>query len=227
VRRFLEQGPTLGRRIESGGRTYVIVGVVRDSLYDGYGETPTPFVYLALRDRPSPQGEIHLRTRPGAEYEILPAVRSAVRELDASLPIFNVRTLAAHVDSNLVFRRIPARLFSLLGPILLFLVAVGIYAVAAYAVVRRRKEIGTRLALGATAGQVIRTLVASTLRLVVYGMLGGGAVALMFGRSTPGAAEVVLLGAVAALFLLAATMATWLSARQASHIDPIVVLKEE
>lgn len=230
VRRYVGEralGSALGRRVESGKRPYVIAGVVRDSLYNAYGETPVPFIYLSLRDRPSPQGEIHVRTRPGAETEILGALRAAVRDLDASLPLYNIRTLSAHVDSNLVFRRIPARIFSLLGPLLLALVAVGIYAVAAYAVVLRRKEIGTRLALGATTRQVVRTLVAATMRLVTYGMLGGAAVALMIGQSTPSPAELLLLAGVAMLFLAAATGATWLSARQASRIDPIVVLKQE
>ena len=230
VSRFVGQrelGTALGRRIETGGRTYAIVGVVRDSLYNAYGEDPAPFLYLSLRDRPSPQAEIHIRTRPGSESAIANDLRTVVRELDATLPVYNVRTLTAHVDSNLVFRRIPARLFTVLGPVLLILVAVGIYAVAAYAVVLRRKEIGTRLALGATAAQVIGTMVAGTLRLVAYGMFGGATVALMVGRSAPSIEELLVLGAVAALFFAAAAAATWLSARQVSRIDPILVLKED
>ncbi len=227
ARRFAERGQALGRRIETGGRTYLIVGVVRDSAYDAFGEPPTPFVYLSYRDRPFAEGEIHVRTRAGAETAIIPDVRRTVRELDASLPLFNVRTLWTHVDSNLVFRRVPARMFAVLGPLLLMLVAVGIYAVAAYSVALRRKEIGTRIALGASAGVVIRSMVAGTLRLVAYGMLGGAAVALMIGRNAPGMAELALLAGVAAVFFAAAAGATWLSARQISRIDPIVVLKQD
>jgi putative ABC transport system permease protein len=67
AKRFAERGQVLGRRIVTGGRTYKIVGVVRDSLYDAFGEPPTPFVYLSFRDRPFAEGEIHVRTRPGSE----------------------------------------------------------------------------------------------------------------------------------------------------------------
>jgi predicted permease len=227
VRRYVETGQALGRRVTNGTRTYVIAGVVRDSVYDAFGEKPIPFIYLAFRDRPSDQGEIHVRTREGAETKIVPAIRDAVRELDASLPLFNVRTLWSHVDANLVFRRIPARMFAVLGPLLLLLVAVGIYAVAAYAVALRKKEIGTRMALGATAGVVIRTMVAGTLRLVGYGMVAGAAVALMIGREAPGPEEFVLLAGVATLFFASAAAASWFSARQVTQIDPIVVLKQD
>jgi ABC-type antimicrobial peptide transport system permease subunit len=118
-------------------------------------------------------------------------------------------------------------MFAVLGPLLLLLVAVGIYAVAAYAVALRKKEIGTRMALGATAGVVIRTMVAGTLRLVGYGMVAGAAVALMIGREAPGPEEFVLLAGVATLFFASAAGASWFSARQVTQIDPIVVLKQD
>ena len=227
VRQYLPQGVVLGRRITSGSRTYVIAGVVRDSLYNAFGEDPTPFVYLSLRDLPSGQGELHVRTRPGDEMTPLNAIRGAIREIEPSVPLFNIRTLTAFVDANLVFQKIPARMFLVLGPLLLVLVAVGIYAVAAYAVSRRRREIGTRFALGATPGGVIRMLVMGTIRLVAYGMVAGGTVALLIGRGAPSLQQVGVLAGVALLFLSAAVTATWLSARQVSRIDPIAVLKEQ
>jgi predicted lysophospholipase L1 biosynthesis ABC-type transport system permease subunit len=230
VRRFGLAGAdaALGHRITSGGRDYAIAGVVRDSLYEAYGEAKTPFIYLSIRDRPSAMVEIHVRARGGSEKAVTPELRSVVRELNADLPLYNVRTLTEHVDSNLVFRRIPARMFVVLGPLILVLVAVGIYAVVAYAVSQRRKEIGTRLALGATATRVAAAMVADTLRLVVFGMAGGLVVALMIDPTAfSRLPDVLLLCGVATLFLGTAVLASWLPAYRASQINPIVVLKQD
>ena len=83
-----------------------------------------------------------MRTRPGAEAGAVPDVRRVLRQIDPTVPLYNVRTLTDHVETNLVFRRIPARMFAVLGPLLLALAALGIYAVVAYTVSRRRAEIG-------------------------------------------------------------------------------------
>jgi len=218
----------VGRTIASGDSVFTIVGVARDSVAASFGETPQPFIYVSFRDRPSAMAEIHVRTRSGAETAVTSAVRDAVRSLDAALPLYNVRTLTDHVEANLVFRRIPARMFVVIGPVVLLLVAVGIYAVVAYGVAQRRKEIGTRLALGATVRQVTRALMADTFRVVLLGMAGGGVVALMIDPSAleGRVADTILLAGVGALFLATAWFASWWPARAACAIDPMSVLKE-
>jgi putative ABC transport system permease protein len=155
-------------------------------------------------------------------------VRDAVRALNPALPLYNVRTLTGHVDANLVFRRVPARMFSVLGPLLLGLVGIGIYAVVAHAVAQRRREIGTRLALGGTAAQVSRALLGETMRVVLLGMAAGAVVALLIdpGALAGRAADVLLLAGVAILFLVTAGAASWIPARRACRVSPSAVLKE-
>jgi hypothetical protein len=229
VARYLGSAQPLGRRLRMGDREYVIVGVVQASLYDSFGERPTPIIHVSYRDRAMSFGQIHLRTRAGSEMTLAGDVRRVVREIDPSLPVYDVRTLAEHVDKNLVFQRVPARMFVVLGPLLLVLVAIGIYAVVAYTVARRTREIGVRLALGATGRRVVTHMVRDVLRVVAVGAVAGWLVALVVdlhvARGRP--VDVPVLLGVPALLLLVATLACWLPARQAAMVDPVVALRQE
>jgi len=219
----------LGWRLMTGGREYTIIGVVRNSLYEAFGDPPRPCLYLSARDRPSPAGELHVRTREGVEGSLGPAIRRAVADLDPALPIYNVRTLTDHVETNLVFRRIPARMFAVLAPVLLVLAAVGIYAVVAYAVSQRRREIGMRLAIGGSPQRVVWQLAGETLRVIAVGAFAGWVIAWFIDRDVVQSLAVNLpvFAGVPALLLAVATLACWLPARRASRVDPVVVLREE
>ncbi len=229
VRRFLDGLDPLGRRIESGGRTYAIAGVVRNSLYDAFGEPPKPIIYLSYRDRGATVAQIHLRTRPGTELMLATDVRRIVRDLEPTLPIYDVRTLAVHVDRNLILRRVPARVFSVLGPLLLALAAAGIYAVVAYSVSQRRNEMGLRLALGASPRRIIAQILEESLGAIVIGALAGWLVAFVVNRQMAGSAPVDLavFAGVPVILLLVAATACWLPARGATRIDPMVVLRQD
>jgi ABC-type lipoprotein release transport system permease subunit len=188
-----------------------------------------PMLYVSYRDRPSVAGDIHLRTRPGAEMAVLPAVRRLVREIDPTLPVFDVRTLSEHVERSLILRRIPARIFVVLGPLLLLLAAIGIYAVVAHAVAHRTAEIGVRLALGARAERVVAQIVGESLRVIGIGMLAGWVVVFVVAiHAAPrGTLDAPLLLGVPAVLLLVATAACWVPARRATRIDPMVALRHE
>ena len=165
-------------------RSYVISGVARNSLYDSFGEKPTPTIYFSYRDRPSSDGQIHLRTRAGTEATLAPLAQRIARELDPGVSVYDIRTLAEHVEKNLFLRRIPARMFVVLGPLLLVLAAIGIYAVVAHAVAHRTAEIGVRLALGARAERVVAQIVGESLRVSASACWRDGSWS-SWSRSTP------------------------------------------
>ncbi len=231
VARLLPGLGALGRRIDTAGREYTIVGVVRDSKYNSFGEDATPFIYLSYRDRPGPIGEFHVRPRSGDAQGVVPLLREAVRATEETVPIYNIRTLADHVDQNLVFARVPARIFAVLGPLLLVLAGIGIYGVVAYAVTQRTIEIGLRIALGAPARRIVGGLVSETLRVVGLGAGAGLILALAVNRygsnlRFAGWVAAVFAGVTLVLFAVA-TFACWLPARRATRIDPLLALKQE
>ena len=226
VRRYLARLEPLGRRLQARGRSYEIAGVARNSLYNAFGEAPTPIIYFSYRDSPTRVGEIHLRTRGGSDTAVASAVRRTVRELDPELPVYNVRTLTAHVETNLLFRRIPARMFAVLGPMLLVLAAIGIYAVVSYTVSQRTTEIGVRLALGATPRGVVAQFVRESLLVIGVGALAGWAIALSAVIVYGGAIDVPTFVGVPALLMAVATVACWLSARRAARCDPMAALRQ-
>jgi putative ABC transport system permease protein len=232
VRRYLDGAPAeaaLGRRLQSRDVTYLIVGVARNSIYNAFGEPPTAIIYLSYRDRPLLSGEIHVRPRSGSEASLVSDIRRVVRTLDPDLPIFNVRTLEEHVETNLVFRRVPARLFAILGPLLLALAASGIYAVVSYTVSLRNKEVGIRMALGASARRVVGEFVAENLATVVAGALTGWLLTFVVALDVIGVDTIdasVFIG-VPMLLLVVAALACWIPARRATVVEPIVVLRDE
>jgi ABC-type antimicrobial peptide transport system permease subunit len=167
--------------------------------------------------------------RGGSEATLMPEVRRIVQELDPELSIYNVRTLSDHIENNLLFRRIPARMFSVLGPLLLILAAIGIYAVVAYTVSHRTSEIGVRLALGATGRRVIGQFVGQSLAIVGLGAVAGWALAfvIVVAFSPDGAIDLRILAGVPALLMAVATIACWLPARRAARVDPMIALRSE
>jgi predicted permease len=228
VARYLPDGEPLERRIEVTGRSYVIVGVVETTVSEAFGEPPKPCIYFSYRDRPAPVGQFHLKTRAGDERQRAAALRQVVGAIDPSLPVYDIRTLAEHVDTNLGLRKIPARLFMVLGPLLLALAAVGIYAVVACTVAGRTREIGVRLAMGATADRVVSGIVFETMRSVGAGALVGWVAACAaYASLMQRPIDLPIFATVPIVLLAVAVLASWLPARQATRIDPVAALRTQ
>ncbi len=228
VRRYLDGAEPLGRKITSRGSSYVIVGVVRNSTYESIGERAAPIIYRSYRDRPQQSGEIHIRTRPGAEMLLSSDLRRIVRELDPAMEAYDIRTMNDHVEKNAFLKSVPARLFAVLGPLLLVLAAIGIYAVVACSVSQRTTEIGVRLALGATSGRVIGQIMRQTMGVVVTGALAGWLIAFVVDiHLARGVIYLPVFAGVPTVLLLVAALACWLPAYRASRIDPMVALRQD
>jgi len=229
VRRYLNGAEAIGRVIKTRAGSFTIIGVAGNSVYDAFGEPAQPAVYFSYRDLPSFQGEIHLRTRGGNETALASEARAVLRDLDPMLPLYDVRTFSQHVERNLYLRRIPARMFAVLGPLLLGLAAIGIYAVVSYAVARRTREIGVRLAFGATSGRIVQQIIRENLGVITWGAAIGWILALVISiHAIPnGAFNLPVFIGVPAILLGVATLACWIPARRASRIDPMAALRHE
>ena len=229
IQRYLNGADAIGRTMQTRGGTFTIIGVARNSVYDAFGEPAQPAVYLSYRDRPSDQGELHLRTRSGNETALTAEARAVLRDLDPMLPLYDVRTFSQHIERNLYLRRIPARMFAVLGPLLLGLAAVGIYAVVSYAVARRTREIGVRLTFGATSRRVVLQIIRENLGVITCGAAIGWILALVIAvrAMTKGAVNLPVFIGVPAILLAVATLACWIPARRASQIDPMAALRHE
>lgn len=227
VRRFIPNGESVGRGLEASGRRFIICGVAANATYDAFGEPPMPMIYFSYRDLPQPRGEIHMRTAGPNSTSIAPDVRRVMREIDADLPVFNVRSMSDHVETNLIFRRIPTRMFSVLGPLLLLLAAVGVYAVVAYAVSLRTTEIGVRLALGATPQRVVAQFVAEHIGVVATGAILGWLAAFVAAKDLldDDRIDLMVFGGAPAILLAVAALACWLAASRAARIAPMEALR--
>ena len=228
---FGNQNP-LGKRLgyRDGIFDMEVVGVVRDSKYGGLREEATRMLYLAAAQRPYGGGVVHVRTAGDAEV-LGPLARAEVRALDRDLPVNDLTTVRLELDRALTQDRLVAALSTLFSALALVLSAVGLYGVMSYAVSRRTREIGIRMALGAERGNIARQVLQEVAMLMLAGVLLGLPAAyavlklvsgMLFGLSSTDTATTVL--AVAVLGL-AALIAAWLPARRAARVDPMVALR--
>ena len=226
VRKYLAHTPPLGHRIGTN-RAYEIVGVVRNATYETFGEPAKPIVYFCLRDRFALPGQIHVRMR-GAEAAFAGELRRIVRETSPAVSVYDVWTLSEHVDKNLFFRRIPARFFAVLAPLILALAAIGIYAVVAYAVAQRTAEIGLRIALGASTRRVVYEMVRDSMRAVGAGLIPAWLLLLVVTlHLRAGVISAPIVFGLPVLLLAVAWVAAWVPARRAAKIEPMRALRYE
>jgi predicted permease len=234
AQQFWKGEDAIGKRFKFFGDSdyTTVVGVARNSKYNGVAEDPLPFIYETLKQNYTPAGAMHVRTA-GDAGGLATAVRQAIREIDPTLSMFDVRTLEEQVGQSLQLQQMNAILLTAFGALALLLAAVGLYGVASYSVAQCTREIGVRMALGAKPSSVLRLVLGNGLALVGVGLAAGLAAALALAGTMQTLVTSVsprdpltfvvtpaILGAIALL-------ATYIPARRATRIDPLIALRTE
>jgi putative ABC transport system permease protein len=240
ARRYFPGEDPIGKRVmvssESSDEWRQIVGIVGDVKQYGLAEETTPQIYEALQQVPfsglKPFVSLVVRT-PGDPLDAVPAVRQALRQIDAGLPLARVATLEALVDESIGSRRLSTWLLGVFGATALLLAAIGLYGVLSHLVGQRTYEIGVRVAHGARRGDILGLVMGRGLALTGAGIVCGlvGAVAFrrvmasfLFGITSTDVATHAL---AVVVLVTAALLAMAVPALRATRVDPIVALRAE
>jgi predicted permease len=236
VRKLLPGVDPIGKRFRhrttATGKWIQIVGVVEDGKYRSLGEAASPAIFEPLEQNWSP-GQTLVARSPLSEAETVPLLRRAVAELDPSLTVFDDGSLTSALGLALFPAQLAAVVLASFGLLAVVLAATGVYGIMAYAVSRRTREIGIRMALGAAPAQVARVVLTRTANLLAVGIAIGFAMAFaagkFFGLILYGISAHDPLTYLFAIALMAAVafVACWVPARRAIHVDPLTALRAE
>ncbi|HEX6536092.1 MAG TPA: ABC transporter permease [Gemmatimonadaceae bacterium] len=232
AKKFFPDRPAVGRTLTIGDEHVPIIGVVGDIRQESVDEPARPTVYVHYLQNPRSQVNLVVRTR-GEPLAMARAVRDAIWSVDRSQTITSIFTLADAASEAVARPRLLTTLLGLFGVLGLLIGGIGLYGVLAYLVTHRQREIGVRVALGADAGSVLRMIVRRGMGLAGLGLIAGlaGAAALTrFMRSVLFGVEATdpLTFALVALVLLGvAFLASWIPARRAAHVDPLIAMRAE
>lgn len=234
VARDFDGRSPLGQRVQIGGPTtpwLEIVGVVGNIANPELGQPPVPQAYVAFTQRP--ERSLVLFVRTSAPAPILASLRETMRTLDPDQPLYDAKTMEQVAWEELASNRIITGLFVALGLVALTLAAVGLYGLTAFLVAQRSREIGVRMALGASVPDVMRMVVSQGARLTLSGLALGLTLGLLLGRAMSSVLfgikpwdPVTVTGTLGTL-ALAAVLAHWGPAHRAATINPIDALRHD
>ena len=224
----------VGRLVRLGGaeNESTIIGVVGDVRFDALNEPVQPTMFLPYAQHP--EGGMTMVVRSSGDAAAMTTiVRDAVRSVDATIPLYDVSTMAEQVSKSILAQRLSGSMIGVFALMALVLATVGVYGLIAYSVAERRHEIGIRLALGAQGRDVRRLVVGQGVRLTLIGVVIGLAGAIAVGRALGGmlfgvgAIHLPTLMTVSAILLAVAAMASWIPARRAARTDLLGALRGE
>jgi predicted permease len=236
ARFYWPEQDVIGKRFKTAadGPFFQVVGVTRDEKHIFIGEGPRPYVYFPITQdfHAAFVVSLHSNSDPAA---LMMALSATVQDLDPDLPLYNVETMPDHLNHGIAFLfvRIGAAFAGVFGLLALVLATVGIYGTVSYSVNRRTREIGIRMAMGAGRGQVLGLIFRQGALLVAGGVAIGLPLAfvgtrllasLLYGVS---ATDAVTFAGVGALLALVTFVASFVPARRAATVDPMVALRYE
>lgn len=236
ARKFWPNEDPLGKQIRQGfptepyGPWRTVVGVVGDVRQQGADRITTPQLFMPVVQEPRATVFTIVRTRETVSPSTLEA---AIHELDRNISVFNDRTVDQLMRDSSSRRRIAMIVLSAFGVVAVLLAAIGVYGVIAQAVAERRQEIGVRMALGASGGQIFRLFLRHGVLVIAVGIAGGVVMALAAARSLASLVfgitvkDPATLSAVVALLTVVTLLAYYLPARSATRVDPLQALRSE
>ena len=199
---------------------------------DGFDQPDQPHAYSPILQNPNYSMAVFLKTESGPG-SLITSVRQQVKAVDPNLPVFGERMMEDVVSDSLAQRRFAMQVVGLFGVLALLLASIGIYGVMAYSVSQRTREIGIRVALGASRAIILRWVLRQGMLLILAGVATGllGAFALtrllrslLFGVAPT---DLITYGALAGLLAVVALLACYIPARRATKVDPLVALRYE
>jgi predicted permease len=245
-KRFLPTGNAIGRKVQGWGIWFTVVGVVKDIKDRSLTESAQPYFYVPFRQvyREDMNLFVFVRTA-GDPVQAIPLLRREVREIDPNVVIFEAIPMTEYIGASWFAQKIAASMLSILGALAMILAALGLYSVMSYSVTQRTREIGVRMALGAQRAEILALLLRRGMVLTSAGLLAGAGLMLLLSRTVPmmpanssafassgsllgrsGGESLIYLAAAAFLAFIAA-VATYIPARRATRVDPMVALRYE
>jgi macrolide transport system ATP-binding/permease protein len=232
ARRYFAGRNPIGGRVHVGPRIVQIVGVARDAKDSNITETPRAYLYVPVQQWHRSAMVLAVKTA-GDPASVVPALQRIVRQLDANVPLFDIRTIADHLQIVSFVQRQIATMLAVFGGLALLMAMVGLYGVIATTVAQRTAEIGMRMALGADRGNILALVLtqglAVTLTGIAIGLAGSVGVTRLFKSQLVGVSttDAVSFAGTTVLLVLVALAATYLPARRAARIDPLQALRQE
>lgn len=234
ARRYWPKGDAIGKRIETtGDREWMtIVGIVGGVKQVSLSEEKGPHIYMAMTQAPAPRAMFVVRT-DGPPTAAVPTFRSAIRRLDADMPLYMVRSMTDIIGGTLSTQRLTNILLTGFAVLALLLAAIGIYSTMSLYVGSRTKEFGIKLALGAQPGTLRRAVLGQGMLLTAAGVVLGIVGALVLTRTIKSllfevsATDPVVFTAIPLLLVIVSLVACYTPARRATKVDPLVALRNE